>query len=92
MKSIPVELDKVRNIRLGVAAMQTIQKLLKKPLVKIELDNIDEMLTVVVVGMQHEDKDMNKERLTELIDEYSDLETIITATTDAIAESYGKNV
>ena len=89
MNSIPIQLDKMRNIRIGTGAMMQIKKLLKKSIEKADLSDIDELLTVLMVGLNHEDKELTKEKLSELIDEHSDLETVIVAVSDAILESYG---
>jgi hypothetical protein len=91
MRSVPIELDRVRQIKIGIGVMLTLKKLLKKPLEKVDLSDIDEMLVVLTEGLRSDDKDITKEKVIELIDEYTDLETVITITTDAIMEAYGKN-
>jgi len=91
MKSVPIELDRLRNIRIGIKAMQTIKSVLKKPLDRVDLADVDELLTVLMIGLHHEDNSVTKDQLADWIDEHTDLETVIKATTDAILEAYGKN-
>ena len=91
MQAIPLKLDITRNLRIGTQAMSLVKKMLGKTIDKVDLNDIDELLMVVYVGLVHEDKTLTIEKLSELIDEHSDLETVLEALTDAMLEGYGKN-
>ena len=90
----PIKLDKVRNLRYSMRALSIIEKSFGKPLAKIDWNNmmIDELITVLWAGLVHEDKELTKERLFDIIEElelnYDDLQNAITG---GLNDSYGDN-
>lgn len=92
-KYVPVELDKTRNLRYGMVALMKIENKLGKPFAKIDFDEVtyQDMAVIIWAGLEHEDSSLTPEKIAELIDEHSDIETIVTAMGEAMAESFGKN-
>ena len=74
----PIKLDKVRNFKYGMKAIDLIEKKYKKPI--MEIDGIsdgkitmEDYATLMWAGLVHEDKELTPERVMDLVDEYSNL-------------------
>lgn len=81
MSYYPIELDKVRNLRYGMRAIDLIEKKFKKPMFEIEgIKNgnltMDDYATIIWAGLAHEDKDLTPAKVMKLIDEHSSLPVI----------------
>jgi len=87
----PIQLDKMRNFRYGMKALHLIEKKLKKPVSKIDMDNLtmEDAATLIWAGLQHEDKDLTPEKVMDLVDDYSDIQTVLTAMGEAFAGAFG---
>lgn len=77
----PIKLDKVRNLRYGMRAIDRIEKKLKKKIGDIDgatIGNLsmEEYATFIWAGLVHEDKDLTPNKVMDLIDEHSSLGTI----------------
>lgn len=91
MSYTPIELDKSRNFRFGMKAIHLIEKKLKKNISKIDFDNLtmEELATVMWAGLVHEDKDLTPEKVMDLVDEYSNLQTVAEVMSQAFQDSFG---
>lgn len=91
MSYYPIELDKTRNFRYGMKAISLIEKKLKKPMSKIDLDNgtMEETATMIWAGLHHEDKSLTVDKVMDLVDEHSNLVTVAEAMGKAMAEAFG---
>ena len=67
----PVQMDKVRNFRFGMRAVDFIEKKFKKPISKVDFENLtmSETATVILAGLIHEDSELTEEKVMDLIDE-----------------------
>lgn len=88
----PIKLDKVRNLRYGMKAFSKIEDVFGKPLAKIDLNNMTqkELATFIWAGLEHEDKELDADKVMDLIDDYSDIQEASEALTKAITASIGK--
>ena len=89
---ITITLDKPRTLRYGINALAKIEDITGKSLMNLDLKNvgIKDLLAIVYAGLYHEDKDLNIEKVGDLIDEYSDLNAIAKAVGEAITIAFGK--
>lgn len=76
MSYYPIELDRERNFRLGMKAINKIEKHFKKPIMEIKgIQNgtltIDEYAILFHAGLMHEDKELTPAKVIDLVDEYS---------------------
>lgn len=88
----PYKLDKVRNLRYGMKAFSKIEDVFGMPLAKIDLNNLTQkqLATIIWAGLEHEDKDLDADKVMDLIDDYSDIQEASEMLTKAIQESMGK--
>ncbi|MCX7903281.1 MAG: hypothetical protein N2486_02110 [Caloramator sp.] len=89
---VPVQLDKMRNLRYGMKALHTIEKKFKKKISEIDMSNmsIEEIATFIWAGLVHEDSSLTVEKVMDLIDEYSNLTTISQKMSEAFALAFGE--
>ena len=78
MSYYPIQLDKSRNLKYGMRAIDLIEKKFKKPVMKIEsLQDgsltMNEYATLIWAGLVHEDRDLTPEKVMDLIDKYSSI-------------------
>lgn len=87
----PVRLDKMRNFRYGMRALSLIEKKLKKPVSKIDLDNLtmEDMAIMIWAGLAHEDKDLTPDKVMDLVDEHSTISAIAEAMSEAFQAAFG---
>lgn len=93
MSYYPIKLDKVRNFRYGMKAISLIEKQLKKPISKIDLENLtmEDAAVMIWAGLVHEDKDLTPDKVMDLVDEYSDITTVLQAMGEAFRSAFGGN-
>lgn len=91
MSFYPIQLDKMRNFKYGMKALHLIEKKLKKPIAKIDMENLtmEDAATLIWAGLQHEDKDLTPEKVMDLVDEYSSLPAVMQAMGEAFASAFG---
>jgi len=91
MSYTPIELDKVRNFRYGMRAISLIEKKFKKPVSKIDMDSLtmEETATIIWAGLQHEDSNLTPDKVMDLIDEHSNLLTVMKAMNEAFQGAFG---
>ena len=77
----PIQLDKMRNFRYGMRALNLIEKKLKKPVAKIDMENLtmEDAAVMIWAGLQHEDKGLTPDKVMELVDDYSNVQTVMIA-------------
>jgi len=75
----PIQLDKMRNFRYGMKAISLIEKKLGKPIGKVDMENLtmEDAAVMIWAGLVHEDKDLTPEKVMDLVDEYSDVQTVL---------------
>lgn len=94
-QSITIELDRPRNLRYGMNALVKIEEMIGRPISKLDLENISikDLRTIIYAGLFHEDKNLSPEKIGELIDEFSDINTVAEKLGEAMTEAFGtKNV
>jgi len=91
-QSVTLELDKPRSLRFGLNALVRIEEMIGKPISKLDLDNISvkDMRTIIYSGLFHEDKNLTPEKVGELIDDYSDINTVAEKLGEAMTEAFGR--
>jgi hypothetical protein len=77
-------------------AISMIEKQLKINISKLDFNSLtmEDTATLVWAGLVHEDKDLTVDKVMDLIDEYSDLKTVIEVMGKAFNDAFGeaKNV
>lgn len=91
MSYTPVELDKVRNFRYGMKAISTIEKKFKKPISKVDFENMtmEDTATIIWAGLVHEDKNLTVEKVMDLIDEKGNLQQVMQVVSEAMSAAFG---
>ena len=92
MSYYPIDLDKTRNFKYGMRAISLIEKKLKKPVAKIDMENLtmEDAAIMIWAGLQHEDKDLTPDKVMDLVDDYSDIATVMQAMGEAFQGAFGK--
>lgn len=88
----PIEMDKVRNFRFGMRAVDFIEKKFEKPISKVNFENMTmrETATVILAGLIHEDNTLTEEKVMDIIDEKGNLEEVLGAMATAMQQLGGK--
>lgn len=78
MSYYPIELDKTRNLKFGMRAIDLVEKKFGKPIMAIEgiqdgVLSMEEYATLIWAGLAHEDKELTPDKVMDLIDEHSSL-------------------
>ncbi len=78
MSYYPIELDKTRNLKFGMRAINLVEKKFGKPIMSIEgMENgmlsMEQYATLLWAGLSHEDKELTPDKVMDLVDEYSTL-------------------
>lgn len=91
MSYTPVELDKVRNFRYGMKAISTIEKKFKKPISKVDFENMtmEDTATIIWAGLVHEDKNLTVEKVMDFIDEKGNLQQVMQVMSEAMSAAFG---
>lgn len=93
MSYYPIELDKSRNLKYGMRAIDLIEKKFKKPVMKIEgmqdgSLTMDEYAILIWAGLVHEDRNLTPSKVMDLVDEYSSLKIITNEMWKAFNEAF----
>ena len=66
----PIELDKARNFKYGMKAISLVEKKFKKPISKVDMNNLtmEETATIIWAGLVHEDKNLTSDRVMDIVD------------------------
>jgi hypothetical protein len=92
-KYVSFELDKTRNLRISMLALNDIESYFKKPFSRINYEEltVNDLGHILCAGLKHEDAELTATKVLELVDEYSDFETAFTKFGEALAIAFGKN-
>jgi hypothetical protein len=84
--SVEIKLDKTRNLRYGMRAIDRVEKKLKTKISKINTNELsmEELATFIWAGLAHEDKDLTPEKVMDLVDEYSNINEVTAKLGEAI--------
>lgn len=91
MRYYPIKLDKSRNFKYGMKAISLIEKKFKKPIGKIDYENLtmEEAAILIWAGLVHEDNNLTPEKVMDLVDEYSNFREVIAEMMEAINKAFG---
>ena len=91
---VEIKLDKTRNLRFGMVALMKIEKSLGKPFTTIDFDKLmyHELATIIWAGLSHEDASLTIDKVAELVDDYSNMQTVIAAMSEAMELSVSGGV
>lgn len=91
MSYIPIQLDKIRNFRYGMKAMSIVERKFKKPMAKIDFNNLTMEDTAIIIwaGLVHEDKKLTTDKVMDLIDDKGNLEEVMQAMSEAMDLAFG---
>jgi len=92
---VPIDLDKVRNLRIGIKASKIIQDELKKPLMEalndfVEKFDINTLVWITYAGLVHEDEKLTFDKVLDLIDEHSTIEEVTEKLNKAIEIGFAR--
>lgn len=90
-KGVIIELDKPRTLRYGMNALAKIEDVTGKSIMKLDLGHvgIKDLLAIVYAGLYHEDRELTPEKVGDLIDEYSDMNTVAEKIGEAFNLAFG---
>lgn len=94
-KFVSIELDKTRNLRFGMTALMKIEEKLGRPFSQIDFEHelqYKDLAIILWAGLVHEDSTLTFDKVAELIDDYSDIQTAMQKMGEAMQEAFGKNV
>lgn len=91
---VPVQLDKMRNLRYGMKAISLIEKKFGKSIAKIDMDNMtmEEIATFIWAGLVHEDKELTPDKVMELVDNFSTVQAVMEKVSEAMNLAFGGTV
>lgn len=67
----PIKLDKTRNLRYGMRAIDRVENELGKPIFQIDMANLymKDMATIIWAGLVHEDTELTIDKTIDIIDD-----------------------
>lgn len=86
------KLDKTRNLRLGMVALNKVKDKLGMSISKIDFTGDVDFYAVAVIlwaGMVHEDSELTPDKVMELVDEHSDIPTALKVMGEIMQEAFG---
>ena len=88
---ITIEMDKARNFKFGMRAVDFIERKFGKPIAKVDFENLTmrETATVILAGFIHEDKELTEDKIIDIIDEKGNLGQVMQAMHQAMKEMEG---
>ena len=91
-RGVTIELDRPRTLRYGINALAKVEDLTGKSVMALVLSNvgITDLLVIIYAGLYHEDKTLTVEAVGDLIDEYSDINTVADKVGKALTLAFGK--
>jgi hypothetical protein len=86
---VPIKLDKDRNFKYGMRALDLAEKKIGKPIIGLDLQSLTmyQMAALVWCGLYHEDKNLTIERVMDIIDENSSVTAIMNIVGPALNEA-----
>lgn len=88
----PIKLDKSRNFRYGMQAISLVEETFGEKIAKVDMENLSMKETAVIIwaGLVHEDTELTPDKVMELVDEHSDVTTVLEAMSKAMEKSFGE--
>ena len=92
-KYVIIELDKERKLRFGMYALCVVEDKLDKNISQVDFNKLSmkDLATFIYAGLKHEDDSLTVDKVIELIDDYSDINTVGTKLGEAITIAFGNN-
>jgi hypothetical protein len=89
----PVTLDKERNFKFGMRALDLAEKKTGQAIMGLDLNSLtmEQMATLVWCGLVHEDKTLTVEKVMDIIDENSNFGEIMELLGNALDDAFGVN-
>lgn len=86
MSYVEIKLDKTRNLKYGMRAIDRIEKKLKTKLSMIDMENLsmEETATFIWGGLVHEDDKLTVAKVMDLVDEYSNINEVSIKIVEAL--------
>lgn len=86
-----IELDKHRNLRYGYKALIEIEEMLGLGISKINFGalRLRDMAIIIYCGLKHEDEDLTVDKVIDIIDANSDIESVTSKLAEAIENAFG---
>lgn len=87
-----LELDRPRKMRFGMNALITVEELTGKSLVNMDMNAIGfkDIRAIIYAGLLADDGTLTPERVGDLIDEYSDIQTVSAKLEEAFTAAFGE--
>lgn len=87
----PIQLDRARNFKYGMKAISLVEKKMKKPISKVDFNEItmEEAAIIIWAGLQHEDRDLTPEKVMDIIDDHSNVSSVMVEAGNALNEAFG---
>lgn len=87
----PIQLDKTRNLRYSIRAIDRIEKQFNKNFFSIDYTDlsVEQLASIVWAGLFHEDASLTIEKVMDLIDEHSTIAKASSAMNAAFEASFG---
>lgn len=91
MSYYPIQLDKSRNFKYGMRALDRVEKKLKTKLTKLDMNDLsmEETATLIWAGLVHEDNKLTPENVMDLIDDYSTVAEVTEVMNEAVNAAFG---
>lgn len=89
----PFELDRPRNLRFSIKAVNLIEKKFNTNFYKIDYENmtVDQLCIILWAGLTHEDELLTPEKVMDFIDQFSSIAKATAAMNDAFRDSFGES-
>lgn len=86
----PIKLDIERQFKYGMRAISLVEKKFKKPISKVNLDDLtmEETAVVIWAGLVHEDKNLTSDRVMDIVDQYSNLPEVMEVAAEALQGAF----
>ncbi len=93
MLPVIYKLDQERSLRLGFRGIARLEKVFGANVDKWDLKSLsfEQVAEILAESLRREIPDITTEKVMDLIDDYSDINTAIKKTFECINETFGKN-
>jgi hypothetical protein len=91
----PITLDKERNLKYGMKAIDTLEKKFKKDILSVVrgfqngMPTMQDLSVILWAGLVHEDKDLTPDKAMDLVDDYSNIKYAVESIFEALGDSLG---
>lgn len=86
----PIKLDRERQFKYGMRAISLVEKKFKKPIAQVDLNNLtmEETAILIWAGLAHEDKNLTSDRVMDLVDQYSNVTSVLKLAGEALQGAF----